>query len=535
MIYIFHYEKDQQVNGIVRSAFERSCGVGSTKLVSNAECIKIINQLKSHPSAFNILVIINPDEEFAPLLIEITQSLFCKIIIFGSLPNTLACFLGATTTTIPGQIISASMCKPALKHQSSESLASVFYNKVLGLKGYDFFMPPPRSLCRFDFTDEWNNLGFGAITTDGSIWSMSQCVLLSPENILAKVMVEEKVLSAYCGLWDFERSSLIWFNRSVGPVDSYEWYLLEQFISEYRFSDIPSWPVISEIPFGYESAVTMRLDCDEDIESARSLGKAYIDIKVPLSLALHAAVLSNPDQHQFPKEILTSGGCLLSHTLTHASNWGGSEASAINEGAQSAAIIGNIVGEKPRYAVSPFHHTPPYARVGLAKAGYKGCVGGIISSDPDFLMARAGYPPGISSGFIGHTQQCMLHGDCLLKDGDPLAVYKKAYDQAKLSKTFFGYLDHPFSPRYQYGWISEEERIQSHVDFIDYIRNTSENVIFLNQNDALDFLGAKASIRIEELGEELHLIPSKKASQKFAVSIKYRAQNFRLNSENIAL
>ncbi len=535
MIYIFCGAQEQQVNYIVRSAFERSCGMGSTKLGTKADCIKLIDRLKNHPSNFDILVITNPDEEFALLLIEVMQNLSCKIIIFGALPNTLSYFLGATTTAVCEQMQSASVCEPALSHQYSESLASIYYDKTLRLNGYGLWMPPPRSLCRFDFTDEWNNLGFGAVTSDGSMWSLSQCVLLYPENTLAKVMVKDRVLSAYCGLWDFEKSSLIWFNRAVGPVDSYEWYLLEQFISEYRFGIIPSWPVILEIPFGYESAVTMRLDCDEDIDSARALGRVYQDYQVPFSLALHATVLANSNQHQFPREVLKSGGAILSHTLTHASNWGGSEASALNEGKQSATIIENVVGEKPRYAVSPFHHTPLYARRGLVKAGYSGCVGGIISSDPDFLMGRAGRPPGVSSGFIGHTQQCMLHGDCLLMDGDPLRVYKRAYDQAKSSKTFFGYLDHPFSARYQYGWISEEERIQSHIDLINYMRNTSSNVIFLNQNDALDFLGAKASIKIEEFGEKLHLTPSKMPYQKLAVSIRYGDQSYQMNLKSITL
>jgi hypothetical protein len=281
--------------------------------------------------------------------------------------------------------------------------------------------------------------------------------------------------------------------------------LVEQFIAEYRCGEIPAWPVISEIPYGYESAVTMRLDCDEDIESARLLGNAYQEKNVPFSLALHAAVLSDFNQHQYPKELLQAGGAILSHTLTHAPNWGGSEEAAKHEGSESAKIIHETVGIKPRYAVSPFHHTPSYARKGLADSGYQGCVGGIISNDPDFVMARAGRPPYSQEDFIGHTQQCMLHGDCMLDDGDSLAIYKRAYEQAKISKTFFGYLDHPFSIRYQYGWNTEAERIKAHMDFIEFIRQSSNNTIFLNQDDAMDFLRRKSSVRISELSGQLHV------------------------------
>jgi hypothetical protein len=538
MIRIFSDPQGLDLNEIVQSAFERSCGLGSTNLSSNQNFIDCLNNSGERTSGdinrSDILVFINPLEEIAPPIIEALKSRTIKVIVFGKLPASLGHFLGATVTPVSADMKAAALCEPAKTYQYSESAGAIVYERTLELSAGNPRMPS-RALSRFDFTNEWNNLGFGAITVDDSIWTISQKAIIPEQNVIAKIMSGNDVLSAYCGLWDFSQASLLWFNRAVGPVDSYEWYLVEQFIAEYRFGDIPAWPIISEIPYGYESAITMRLDCDEDIESARALGNAYQEKNIPFSLALHATVLSDANQHQYPKEVLQAGGAILSHTLTHAPNWGGSEDAAKHEGNESARIIHETIGVKPRYAVSPFHHTPGYARKGLADSGYQGCVGGIISNDPDFVMARAGRPPHSQQGFIGHTQQCMLHGDCMLEDGDALAIFKQAYEQAKISKTFFGYLDHPFSPRYQYGWNKEAERIGVHMEFIEYIQRSSNNAIFLNQNDALDFLRRKSAVRVREFNGQLQIDSSAIENDELKIYIQYGAYQYPLSASGVTL
>jgi hypothetical protein len=538
MIRIFSDLQQLELNEIVLSAFERSCGIGSTILCGNQDFTHVVinsnDELDAKINKFDILVLINPAEEIASSIVDALKSRTMKVIIFGGLPAPLANYLGATVTPVSAEMKSAALCEPAKTHHYSESAGAIVYKKTLEIHGRHPTLPL-RALTRFDFTNEWNNLGFGAITADDSIWSISQEAIIPRQNIIAELMVGNEVLSAYCGFWNFPQSCLLWFNRAVGPIDSYEWYLVEQFIAEYRCGEIPSWPVISEIPYGYESAVTMRLDCDEDIESARSLGNAYKEKDIPFSLALHATVLSDVNQHQYPKEVLQTGGAILSHTLTHAPNWGGSEDAAKHEGNESARIIHETIGVKPRYAVSPFHHTPGYARKGLADSGYQGCVGGIISNDPDFVMARAGRPPHSQQGFIGHTQQCMLHGDCMLKNGDALAIFKRAYEQAKISKTFFGYLDHPFSPRYQYGWITEEQRIEVHLEFIEYIQKSSNNAIFMNQDDALDFLHRKSMVRVRELDGKLLVESSDDENSKLNFCIQYGTNQYPLTTNKIAL
>lgn len=436
-------------------------------------------------------VLIDPPDDWTASIQAALQARN-KIILLGRIPATLAALLRAQISELPEYLAEAADCSPAPKGGTAESPACIRYRQANGqlLSPVDH-----RPFSRFDFADEWNNLGYGAIKADGGTWSVSQAVRIPVQQCLAEITVAGQPISAYAGLWDFPHASLLWFNRSVGPVDSAEWGIIEQFLAHHRHDQLPCWPVISEVPHGFDAAVTMRLDCDEDVESARELWNLYRQQDLPFSLALHTSVLADSRHHLLPREVLQQGGAILSHTATHAANWGGSYEAAYREGRQSAELIEALTGRPVRYAVSPFHHTPEYARAGLADAGYSGCIGGIIHNDPDFLMARAGVPPGGAQGFIGHSQQCMLHGDCLLNEADPLRLYKAAFDLAKASRSFFGYLDHPFSERYAYGWQNEAQRSAMHEQFVAYIRQTG-NVLFCNQEQAMDFLLQKSAIRV---------------------------------------
>lgn len=521
----------QELQSILIAAFERSCGVGSVQVQTYPQLIELAAAGSQSNVRNAILILVSPPEESIQFLKWTLERGVAKVIIFGAVPPSLAQILQMRVHPISEKVVASSKCAPATIHQFSESSGHIKYIK--GLDGTAEVLPS-RALCRYDYASEWNNLGFGAITTDGSIWSLSQCADVPKKNILSLLISDESELSAYCALWDYSSASLLWFNREAGPIDSYEWRLIEIYISQYRFADLPAWPVLLEIPYGYDGAVTMRLDCDEDVESARALFEAYREWGIPISLALHATVLRDSKHHQLPREVIACGGAILSHTLTHAPNWGGSQAEALREGKESASIINQSVHTSPRYAVSPFHQTPLYARLGLAQAGYQGCIGGIIANDPDFVMARGGRPPHSDMNFIGHTQQCMLHGDCLLEEGDSLAIYKRAFDQSISSKTLFGYLDHPFSERYQYGWGGEEIRIEIHKRFIQYISMYSKNILFLNENDALDFLFIKSHINIEEAGEIKIFSPCSDAAV-LNIAVEYGKNTYCLKSSGLIL
>ena len=147
------------------------------------------------------------------------------------------------------------------------------------------------------------------------------------------------------------------------------------------------------------------------------------------------------------------------------------------------------------FAVSPFHSNKDYSVQALEDALYDGFVAGIIANDPEYLISRGGVVP-FAEKIISHSQQCMLHGDCLLNETeDPLRVYKDAFDIALCSNTFFGYLDHPFSSRYQYGWKTEEDRIEAHIELIDYMRYNAD-VLFVNENECLSFMVDKSNTNL---------------------------------------
>jgi hypothetical protein len=517
-----------QAGEVVAIAFVRSC---SPHLVTRSS----ISQM-AYPAQVDTpccWVLIDPLNDWVDSIIATLGVSNSKVIVFGALPPKLAQYLNVAISPVSDALVDAANCAPALSGRFSQSAAAVRYTAALGSK-----VSPvqERPFLRYDFTDEWNNLGYGPIHMDAtysSIWALAQSAVAPLSNVIAEVHANHVALSAYAGVWDTPQSSLLWFNRAVGPVDSQEWALVEHFIASYRSADLSCWPVLREIPYGFNAAVTMRLDCDEDVESARPLWEAYRAMGVPFSLALHAKVLADPIHHTLPKEVLAHGGALLSHTATHAPDWGGSYEAAFIEGTASAACIADAIAYRVKYAVSPFHQTPGYARAALADAGYAGCIGGIIRNDPDFLTARSGQVPAAGEGFIGHSQQCMLHGDCVLQDADPHALFKQAFDISKAGGAFFGYLDHPFSPRYQYGWQTEAQRIDFHQVFIAYMKQT-KNVLFCNETDAMDFLHYRASIRLSVTGAQYAIAPGAKVTP-WAVAVEYRGNLLEVTEDGVLL
>ncbi len=528
MIYLIAPGNSEEASSLVCSALERSCGYGQVQRVTINQWIFL-----QRTSAKLLSVFINPLDSSASEIIKSIQKPGNKTLLLGSLPPVLAQSLGANVAPVTQEQIAAAACSDAVIYGQADSALRIQYNPLKG-----FSSPLSSRAClRYDYKDEWNNLGQGGVRADGSVWALSQTVFLRPTNILANLMIGDQVVGAYAGAW-FKDSNVsgacLWFNRPVGPIDSQEWRIIEQFISDLGFPECACKPVLSEIPNGYDAAVTMRLDCDEDIESARDLWNAYRAMNVPFSLALHAKVLSDPKHHVLPREVLVHGGALLSHTATHAPNWGGSYEAAYNEGRISADAIAAATGYQVRYAVSPFHHTPVYARSGLADAGYDGCIGGIIGNDYDFMMARSGLPPWAPKGFIGHSQQCMLHGDCIMAGVDELTIFKEAFMLAKASRTFFGYLDHPFSKRYQYGWATESQRIKVHEKFVRYMRQQGD-VLFMNESDAMDFFYDRSSVEINCINGSVSYKSPVQSKSYHKQSIEFGGQIFVLEDAEVIL
>jgi hypothetical protein len=471
---------------VITKAFERSFTKGQ------------IRRTDSPAAPANVVVALAPTDADATWL-EPLASRRVKILLFGPLGPRIARLAGVTLQAITEDLAIHCGCPPAPAHGTSESSAALVYAAT---RLDSTCSLPRRSFCRFDFTDEWNNLGYGRIEIDTDPWSLAASARCAGASIIAEIVIRDGTSrGAAATLLDLPTASILWFARSVGPVDGPDWRVVEAFVADYRNGELPCRPYLRDIPHGAGAAVTMRLDCDEDIASARTLFEFYRARSVPLSVAVKTNQPPGSAHTDFLRDLFASGGAILSHSASHSPNWGSSAAAAESEALESKSWLeAQVPGLSVRYAVSPFHRNPTFVPAALARAGYHGFVGGTIAGDPEYLMARGGPVPFGPEGFVSHSQSCMLHGDCLLRGRDPIAIYKEAFRNAQATGQFFGYLDHPFSQRYSYGWASEAERLRIHGDFLDFMNAECARVqaplLFLNEETCLDFMLEKADTSI---------------------------------------
>ena len=389
----------------------------------------------------------------------------------------------------------------------------------------------PRKFVRFDFANEWNNLGYGKILLDGSPWALSGAYSLKDAEVLAEVYDThtQTKISDYILRFQQNGKDYLWFNRPAGPVDGYDWVIVENFLKT-------SLPQVSEIPYGFEAAATMRIDCDESIATGRPLFELYKKNKFPFSMAIKTEQSFADADIQILKDVIADGGSVVSHSHTHAPNWGGSREQAKWEVQISHEVLKslNIPGINFDYAVSPFHQNPVESVRGLKDAGLRGFVSGIICNDPEFLMARSGQVPYVD-GIISHSEQCMLHGDTIHQQNNSIDIYKQSFQIALQTETFFGFLDHPFS-NYWYGWHSEEERLEYHQEFLNYL--SQFKMWRASLVEALQFLEAKSNVQIKDLGNQWNIEASKDPYFKNLPSMKvqFKNQNYELRwGESVVL
>lgn len=514
MIYILADKRDAATTEIVARAFERSFTRGQLRLVEASSDI---------PTSNAVVVVVSPDDEAADRLGQLARSRG-KIILHGSLGPRFGEIAGVETFAAVPNLLEVAECEPAPPHATSRSRGSMIYSDV----GIGAASPLRcRDLARFDFSTEWNNLGYGRIGFGEERWSIAQLASRFA-TLVADVRVDDAVSAgAAVTLRDLPSGSVLWFARPVGAVDGQDWSVVEAFISSYRADELPCRPYLRGIPHGFGAAVSMRLDCDENIASARPLFDFYRSRSRPLSLAITTGQPDTPESRALIRDVLDAGGSILSHSVTHAANWGGSAEAAEREARDSRAWLEqNIDGLEVRYAVSPFHQNPSYVPAALARAGYDGFIGGSIANDPEYLMARGGVVPFGPQGMISHSQSCMLHGDCMLAGDDQLRVFKEAFMLARGSGEFFGYLDHPFSERYAYGWSDEEARIGVHASYLDFLESASGDggLLFVNEDECLQFVKERACAEISFDVDEEKFEISKARAGGFMMSIGYHGK-----------
>ena len=471
---------------VVIKAFERSFTRGQVR-----------RALAASPDA-KIVVALGPTDADATWL-EALARRRAKIVLLGPLGPRVARLAGITLAAVDDALAAHGGCPPAPTHGASESSAALVYAADgLGVAATSLRRP----FCRFDFTDEWNNLGFGRMAIGAEPWSLAVHARGAGARTVAEIVLRDGTSrGAAATLQDLPTASILWFARPVGPVDGPDWRIVETFVADYRSGELPCRPYLRDIPHGVAAAVTMRLDCDEDIASGRSLFDFYRARGLPMSVAVKTDQPAGQEHTDFLRDLFAAGGAILSHSASHAPDWGGSAAAAEVEALESKSWLeAQVSGLSVHYAVSPFHRNPPFVPAALARAGYRGFVGGTISSHPEYLMARGGVVPHGPRGFVSHSQSCMLHGDCMLQAGDPISVYRQAFCSAQANGQFFGYLDHPFSERYSYGWTSEGERRRIHGDLLDFMdaqcARAGTPLLFVSEATCLDFMLEKADTSI---------------------------------------
>ncbi|MDL2290965.1 hypothetical protein LJC09_02530 [Desulfovibrio sp. OttesenSCG-928-F20] len=457
-----------------------------------------------------------------------------KGLVFGKPPKALLPALGLAHDKGLADLIGQDCCAPAQGDTPfSESPAFLRY------AGHD--LANSLALCmrcrpftRFDYADEWNNLGFGRIRTDASVWSACNGYVPDKAQEIAGIFVRKGEGEAYCGsylsLFDTAEASILWCARPAGPVDSTEWAVVERFISDWRAESMPCLPVLQQTPQGCRCLVTMRLDCDEDLSSARGLFEWYKSRDIPFSLAVKTNLPLKAADLALLEDVRAAGGSLLSHSHTHQFNWGASPNEALSEAGTSRRFFSTIQPEAKAVdlAVSPFHSNPPYAVRALAQAGYSGFVGGIIHNDPEYLLGRAGIVPFANGRLVSISQQSMLHGDSYQRQGQGVTVHIEAFEAQYAVCGIFGFLDHPFSERYQYGWQNEEQRLKAHQKLIAAMA-ARPGVLFWSQQRCFDFIGLLAAVRLCVAANGDLLVLSG-AAAGVGIMVRYKGRDLPLDS-----
>ncbi len=476
LIHILYHAVDGYAAEIVQTAMQRSFTSAQIRCGSYQD-------LQSQPKA---AVLINPQDSDRFLLERLLAD-GGKAVALGRIGPGIADKIQVVLDTGRTLEERLGVAVPDSNTMFDVSPASIRYTKnhCLGKAA----IIDPRHLCRYDFTDEWNNLCYGRIPITDPYWGIS-CVAECPEEGELAWLEDETGarLTAYAAVTDRPNGSALWINRTVGPVDSLEWRLVEKFLSDYRPEDLPCFPSINEIPLGFEGAVTMRLDCDQAVASARPLFDLYRSMGLPFSLALLTGLAFDDNDRAFINEVLDLGGSIASHSVNHFPNWGGDYETAFAEGQNSKTCLESSFPNSAslKYAVSPFHQNPVYAVKALADSGYDGFVSGIIHNDPEFLLGRAGRVPFVKK-IISHSQPCMLHGDCYHRYGRSVDIYIRSFENHLNAGAIFGFLDHPFSVDYQYGWRSESERTAAHEEFLKHIL-AIDGMWWCSTKECLDFL-----------------------------------------------
>ncbi|MAN34781.1 MAG: hypothetical protein CMF89_00030 [Candidatus Marinimicrobia bacterium] len=412
---------------------------------------------------------------------------------------------------------------PANSLKPSISSSKITFNQNLNYLKPFLKEIKERPLWRYDFDVEWNNNFCGNISNENKILNLSHnCLLIKGKNV-AFIKNSKNQYIPLISEFEINGNIIIWINRNLSLVDLPEWKIIEEFISNGYFKKYPCIPYLSEYSSSENGLITMRLDCDEDIESARKIFEIYKYHNLPISLAITTnQIKENQFISSLPKEVNDYGGTILNHSHSHPINWGGSKDKIKEEIITSNNLIKKSFGITTEYAVSPFHHLTWEALEVLSELDFKGVIAGISSSHHEFLIIKGGLI-NEKLDILMHSQQCMIHGDCLTKTRK-IDSYLNTFSLYSNLGFSTGYLDHPISERYDYGWINFERQVKTHQQIIEYLLN--KKIKFIGQKELFQRFAAKEKIKIKIINQNDFYSLEIKNENNICLSIKFGGKRF---------
>lgn len=502
--------KSYSIQSLISSSFQRSFGK------SQINNLKNIKKKQSGIHIFLESISKNANIDFQEL-IKLGGN---KIILNGKLNDEIKKILNLRILMSDFDYekpISANSLKPSI------SRAKINFNQNLNYLTPFLKEIKERPLWRYDFDLEWNNNFYGNISNENIMLNLSHnCFLIEGKNV---AFIKNSRYQNIPLISEFEINGniIFWINRNLSLVDLPEWKIIEEFISNGYFRKYPCMPYLTEYSSSENGLITMRLDCDEDIESARNIFEIYKNNNLPISLAITTNQIkeSHPIS-SLPKEVNDYGGTVLNHSHSHPVNWGGSKDKIKEEIITSNNLIKKSFGIQTEYAVSPFHHLTWAALEVLNELNFKGVIAGISSSHHEFLITKGG-SINEKLDILVHSQQCMLHGDCLTKTRK-VDSYLNAFSLYSNLGFSIGYLDHPISKRYDYGWINFERQIKTHQQIIEYL--TNKNIKFIGQKELFQRFAAKEKIQIKTINKNDFYSLEIQNESKVCLSITFGGERF---------
>ena len=115
----------------------------------------------------------------------------------------------------------------------------------------------------------------------------------------------------------------------------------------------------------------------------------------------------------------------------------------------------------------------------------------------------------------------MLHGDCLTKSRKIDNYLETFFNSYQLGFST-GFLDHPISERYDYGWGSSKRQVNAHKKIIEFL--LSHNISLVSEEEIFKRLKAKEQLEITNIEKNNQYLVKIKNKSRFRLSINLACQ-----------